>query len=158
MDLLLRTATVNDFDDYYKHKCESTDIYWNGFEKEPQYEGLKKVFLTRINNDSSKIIKILEKEGKYIGYLQYTFGNGEVEIGIGICNECQGKGYGKEALELAVNDIPSSLQIFSRIRDDNQASQQCFEKAGFTRSNKYTMEPFYPKPDKIKLRRYDWVR
>lgn len=157
--LILREATRDDFSDYFAHKSEASDIYWNGFEGKPNKEGLSKAFMSRIGNHDSelpKVIYVLDYNCKYVGYVQFTKG-AEEEIGFGVREEFQGKGFGTKAVRLAVEITTQSKTdraIFARVRDDNSISQKCFLKNGFTRTDIAEAEVYYPIEKPVLLRRY----
>lgn len=163
MEIKLENTTEKDYEDYYSHKCEKSDIYWNGFKSAPDKEGLKKAFLSRLtegvwlnNSASKKLIYKITVDGKYAGYIQYTINEFDTEIGIGVKEQFASKGIGRAAVLLAIdklreNDIDN---IFVRIRDDNEASQRMFLKAGFIKTNVIEEEEFYPIKEPIALRRY----
>ena len=66
-DITIQEAEEKDFEDYYKIRCEKTDIYWMGFEAAPEYNGLKKCFMKRIKGTSFK-----ENGDKRIYMITYT--------------------------------------------------------------------------------------
>ena len=77
------------------------------------------------------------KAGTHIGDLCFKGLNedGSVEIGYGIIEENQGKGYATEAVEAAVAwalDQPGVHQVEAETEQDNKKSQRVLEKCGFS--------------------------
>jgi len=162
--ITISRADICDFESYYKHKCESEDIYWNGFTGAPNKDNLYKAFIGRIVDlqvCAGKTIYTLKLEETYIGYIQFTMSEQEVEIGIGIAKDFQGNGNGRKAISLAVSEIEKCFpekRIFARIRDDNEKSQKCFAKSGFAKTGICSEELFYPHEKPIILRKYILTR
>lgn len=171
MDIKICRCTEADFQSYFEHKSEKSDIYWNGFESAPDKVGLKKAYMSRIceisGEPGTKNIVGIYADGEYAGYLQFTFlkkeadSGMEIELGIGIREKYAGRHIGKYAVSNAyayLEGLGITAELYSRIRDDNRASQKCFEGAGFLKTEIYTKEKFFPIEEKIILRRYMWVK
>ncbi len=161
-DVALKTGTESDFDFYYSLKCEKSDKYWMGFRENPDRQLLYNCFITRISTSQdrtggSKLIKLISRFGEHTGYVQFTFNNADIELGISIAERFQGLGIGTKAIRCAVEYLESigeKREIFARIREDNAASQKCFAKNGFIQTNKYEAV-FYPYVEReIKKIRY----
>lgn len=80
---------------------------------------------------------IEKKDGTHIGDLCFKGLNndGSVEIGYGITEENQGKGYATEAVEAVIVwalDQPGVRQVEAEIEQDNKKSQRVLEKCGFS--------------------------
>lgn len=80
---------------------------------------------------------IEKKDGTYIGDLCFKGLNddGSVEIGYGITEENQGKGYATEAVEAVIVwalDQPGVRQVEAETEQDNKKSQRVLEKCGFS--------------------------
>ena len=76
------------------------------------------------------------KDGTHVGDLCFKGLNedGSVEIGYGILEEFQGKGYATEAVEAAVAwalEQPGVIRVEAETEPDNKASQRVLEKCGF---------------------------
>lgn len=77
------------------------------------------------------------KNGKYIGDLCFKGLNddGSVEIGYGIIDDYQGKGYATEAVEAVVEwalKQSGVQQVEAETEQENKKSQRVLEKCGFT--------------------------
>ena len=80
---------------------------------------------------------IEKKDGTHIGDLCFKGFNddGSVEIGYGITEENQGKGYATEAVEAVIVwalDQPGVRQVEAETERDNKKSQRVLEKCGFS--------------------------
>ncbi len=76
------------------------------------------------------------KDGTHVGDLCFKGLNpdGSVEIGYGILDEYQGRGYASEAVAAAVNWAlaqPGVTRVEAETEPDNRASQRVLEKCGF---------------------------
>lgn len=157
----IRVATADDYEEYYKIKCGYSDIYWNGFDKKPDYNGLKKAYLNRLVNNpneiGSKVIYIIvSDDGVSCGYIMFTYNENDVEIGFSIQQDYQGKGYGTMAVREALK-LLQGRTVFARIRPDNIPSQRCFEKNGFVFRRQETEEKYYPLDNSTHCyNRFEW--
>lgn len=82
---------------------------------------------------------IERKDGAHIGDFSFKGFNmdGIVEIGYGINDEHQGKGYATEAVRAAVKwalQQPGVTRVEAETEPDNKASQRVLEKCGFISS------------------------
>ena len=46
--ITLIETTMDMFDDYFKMKCDKTDMYWNGYASPPNEENLKKTVICTV--------------------------------------------------------------------------------------------------------------
>ena len=79
---------------------------------------------------------IKSRDGIHIGELSFKGlgSDGSVEIGYGISEEFQGKGFAAEAVDAAVNwalGQPDVKCVEAETEPDNRASQRVLEKCGF---------------------------
>ena len=79
---------------------------------------------------------IERKDGTHVGELSFKGFNadGSVEIGYGILEEYQGRGYATEAVEAVVRwalKQPGVTRVEAEAEPDNRASQRVLEKCGF---------------------------
>ncbi len=159
-------AVAADFEGYFDIKCGDGEIFWMGFAGKPDREVLKNCFMSRLggleNADGGDkriyIVKPEDGEDDVLGYIQFTIGENELEIGISISEKAQGKGVGKAAVKAAAEVLSGVRQnVFARIRDDNIRSQKCFLDNGFVRTEKYETVDF-PRSGPIKFRRYELIK
>lgn len=81
--------------------------------------------------------EIEQKDGIHVGDLCFKGLNndGSVEIGYGIAEEHQGKGYATEAVEAVIawaSNQSGVCQIEAETEEDNKKSQRVLEKCGFS--------------------------
>ncbi len=165
-EIRLVPATENDFEGYYDIKCGDGDIFWMGFAGKPDKENLRKCFLSRLGGFENKdggnkkiyIVKPANGADDVLGYIQFTFDEKDLEIGISISEKAQGKGVGKAAVKAAVEVLSNVNQnVIARIRDDNIRSQKCFLNNGFVKTEEYEVIN-YPRSGLVKFRRYRLIR
>lgn len=107
---------------------------------------------------------IEEKDGTRIGDLSFKglCDDGSVEIGYGIGDEYQGRGYATEAVDAAVLwalQQPGVARVEAETESDNQSSQRVLAKCGFVPSGVYGEEgPRFvrsnPSPDCLQNKRF----
>lgn len=91
-------------------------------------------------------VKAIEHEGVLIGFTMY--GWGEEEEFYELCRfmidrRYQGKGYGKEALDLIVSEMKKEFlcsEIYLSTEPDNVRAKHIYEKAGFVSTGKIVDE------------------
>jgi len=54
-ELTYKQATLSDYDDFYKIKCDPENVKWSGFASAPDYERMKEWFCKQL--DSEKRLK-----------------------------------------------------------------------------------------------------
>lgn len=151
------------FDDYYFIRCDSTDIYWMGHRKKPDYETLKECYMKRL--DTCRFSEVGDKrillvhyisntEERNIGQVLLTITSEGIEIGISVLQEYQGLGIGTDVIKQVIEIAKQYSDIMiANIRDDNFASQKSFQKNGFQRTNEYVIND-YPCAGQVKFRKY----
>ena len=159
----VRLGGPSDFADYLQIKSSLEDMYWMGFDKSPEPEKLKEIYLNRIhfaqltkNNDKAIfIIRYYNDNSKLnVGYIQAILNNGEIELGYSVLKEYQNLGISTEALKQIIKLYDQkNIQIIAKIRDDNIASQKCALKLNFIKTND-CQKIDYPIVGDILLRRY----
>lgn len=157
----LRLPQTSDFEFYYDLKCESSSIYWGGFEKPPDKEGLRIHFLRLMQGEIPKRkLYLLEDQGRPVGYLQLTRNSEtEIEFGYGVSERFRGCGYGSaivgEAKRL-VSEMENTVDLIAYVREDNYASRKCCEKNGMLQTDKYDIRHFALDRADVKMDQYRW--
>ena len=153
-------ASINDFEDYYRIRCEPSDIYWMGHNSAPDYQMIFGVFSERLGsktllNVGDKVIYMAKDENEVaVGFAMLSLTDSGIEIGISLLEKCQGQGFGTEIISLLLPLAKEyHLPIFASIRDDNVASQRIFQKNSFEKTSFYEMKT-YPKVGLMAIRRY----
>lgn len=104
----IRNASMDDFEFFYKLKCEDTNIFWTGHDKKPDRECLLSFFkesIERANDSNSRKIYIIEDDGLKVGHL-YIIPEEEniFELSTAVLEKCWGKGYAKKAIALGLEE------------------------------------------------------
>ena len=130
MEIKLRETTIEDFEDFYKHKCEDSNIYWCNFEDKPNKEELRTYFTNKLKGGIRKIYAIINADEEYVGYIYIDNYGKDKELSLGIIDKHQRKGVGSKSIKLAINLFPDD-NFFAFIYDINLGSKKAFEKNGF---------------------------
>ena len=156
-------ASINDFEDYYRIRCEPSDIYWMGHNSAPDYKMIYGVFSERLgpkclSSIGDKVIYMVKDENNdSVGFAMLSLTDSGIEIGISLLEKCQGKGLGTEIIALLLPIAGEyHLPIFASIRDDNVASQRIFQKNSFRRTDLFEMKT-YPEVGLMAFRRYIYI-
>lgn len=162
----IKLGKSSDFADYLQIKNSLEDIYWMGFDKAPDSEKLKEIYLNRIHSpklseNNDKVIYMIQynngKDEINVGYIQVTLCKCEIELGYSVLKKYQNLGIATEALRQIIElYVKENMTIFANIRDDNIASQKCVEKLNFIKTNYYE-KINYPIVGEVFLRRYVYV-
>lgn len=142
-DLLMREATYNDFDYYYKIKCDTKNVEWSGFQSSPDYDGLKKRFKSFFDDGKQRLL-LFENNGNVIGYVNffYTTDGEHIETSHGTLSDHNIKSLGFKMLKMAVQYIENSERyrdiqgIVGWVAENNIASLQNVIKNGYTPTGK----------------------
>ena len=132
----LELAKIEDFDEYYKLKSDESNIYWTGWSSKPDYDNLKKFFnktITNIKTNKDRKIYLAYEDNKAVGYIYIDYVDDDTfALSPAISSEFQGKGYGKQIVGLGIKEGLNLgfKNMEAYIREDNIASQKCFEYNG----------------------------
>ena len=136
--LTYKQATIEDYDDFYKIKCDPENVKWSGFASAPDYERMKEWFRQQVEGDK-RTIYLAYWNGEVCGFF-YLDKLSEEEFeasSSGVLKEYTGRGIGtclvKERIELAKKQ--GAKQISSWIADENLHSWKRFEKLGFVKTD-----------------------
>lgn len=154
-------ASINDFEDYYRIRCEPSDIYWMGHTSPPDYQMIRSVFSERLApktllKEGDKVIYMArDANDDTVGFAMLSLTEDGIEIGISLMQKYQGLGYGTEIISEIVSlaTVEYKHTLFARIRDDNTASQRIFMKNGFKRTEQFEMKE-YPTVGFVASRKY----
>ena len=132
----LTIAKIEDFDEYYKLKSDDSNIYWTGWFNKPDYDNLKRFYIETINNLKTikdRRIYLAYEDNKVVGYIYIDYVDDDTfALSPAISSEYQGKGYGKQIIDLGIQEglKLGFKNMEAYIREDNIASQKCFEYNG----------------------------
>lgn len=131
--MILELAKLDKYDDYYKLKADDSNVFWTGWSNKPDYENLKKFYIETIKNLKTikdRRIYLAYEEDKCIGYIYIDYVDDDTfALSPAIGSEFQGKGYGKQIIGLGIQEglKLGFKNMEAYIREDNIASQKCFE-------------------------------
>lgn len=164
MGVILKPTTVDDYDEYYRIRCSPGDIYWNGYESEPDKEKFKILFLNRLGDapfekpEDRRLFLIQLIDNINIGFLQLIKRKDGIDIGYTVIEEYQHHGYATDALTKGIALAEKlDYRIYVQIRDDNIASQGVAKRCGFIKTEEYKVLD-YPRAGKVKLRKYRLIK
>lgn len=160
LKIKLTGASIGDFEDYYKIRCEASDIFWMGHTSPPNYQMIYGVFSERLGTNQlskigDKVIYMAKEDNNVtVGFVMLSLTSSGIEIGISLFQKYQSLGLGTKIIAEA---LPMSLSynhtVYARIRDDNTASQKIFIKNGFNRTEEFEMKE-YPTVGNVAFRKY----
>jgi RimJ/RimL family protein N-acetyltransferase len=152
---MLRDATMDDFESFYKIKSEDDNLYWCGYDRKPIKENLFKFWNKYVTENTTRTIFIISWGGKTVGYM-YVDDDTDIEISIGISYSYTGQGLATKALGEVVQKLKTqNKNIIGYIREDNVKSQSVFRKVGFKITDVYRSMLLPTLEHEIKL--YKWV-
>lgn len=136
--LTFKIATKNDYDDFYKIKCDPENVKWSGFNSEPDYNRLKIWYNNQLES-TVRTIYLCYLEEQICGFFYLDkISNEEFEAASsGVLKKFAGKGVGtclvKKRIEIAKEQ--NARMLSSWIADDNSRSWKRFEKLGFQKTD-----------------------
>ena len=141
--MILKLAELDEFDDFYGLKADDSNVFWTGWSNKPDYEKLKEFYYNVINNLKTikdRRIYLAHEEDKIVGYIYIDYVDEDTfAISPAISSLYQGKGYGKIAIGLAIEEglRLGFKNMEAYIREDNIASRKCFEFNGARETEEY---------------------
>lgn len=129
----IRLATRDDYDGYYKIKCDSQNIIWGGFEKAPDYCKFRDVFLNRLDSPYRREYVCVDDQ-TIVGYLAAVLEENHVEISYGVLAEASGKGVATALIKYVLSEFPNK-EVVAWVSEHNKGSERCLVKNGFVRLN-----------------------
>lgn len=159
--MILKLATTEDFDSFYKLKSDESNIFWTGWNDKPDYDNLKIFFnnttIDNVKEKKDRRIYIAFDNNIAIGYAYIDYVDENMfSLSIGIHSDFHGKGYGKELVKLSIQEglKLGYKNMEAYIREDNIASQKCCEYNGVIKTDKYEIK-YIPNLNKeLKMVRY----
>lgn len=138
--LTYRLATLSDFEDFYRIKCDKENIAWGGFTKAPERESFYTWYVQQLASDRRWIYLVYEGNDCCAFFYLDKIGDETYEAtSSGVLSNYTGKGIGTYCVQKRI-DIMASLGgkvLFSWIAEDNVSSYKRFEKLGFFKSNEF---------------------
>ena len=137
-ELSYKQAAMQDYDDFYKIKCDPENVKWSGFATAPDYERMKEWFRQQLEG-GKRTIYLCYWNGDCCGffYLDKVSAEEMEAASSGVLTEYTGRGIGTwtvgERIQLAKEQGASILS--SWIADENPRSWKRFEKLGFQKTD-----------------------
>ncbi|MEN3158169.1 GNAT family protein [Alkalimonas sp. NCh-2] len=131
-------AGPEDFDIYLSLKSEPLNIYWSGFEKAPDKEGLMQHFCKALRSECREVY-LLKAGNEGVGYLylDYSAELQQVELAYGISEKWAGRGLAKIMIMQAIQKIrPGYNLLIAWIAESNIASIKTAVALGFSAGEK----------------------
>ena len=138
--LTYKLATLEDYDDFYKIKCDPENIKWSGFSQAPDYKIMKDWFFNQLECEK-RTIYICYWEGVACAFF-YLDKLSEYEFeaaSSGVLKEYTGRGIGtwmvKKRIDLAKEQ--GAKLISTWVANENAHSWKRFEKCGFQKTGEF---------------------
>ena len=139
-NLTYKLATLGDFEDFYRIKCDKVNIAWSGFTQAPEKKSFYEWYQRQLASDHRWIYLVYDHEDVCAFFYLDKIDNITYELSSsGVLSQFTGRGIGSYTVRARL-DIIQSLggRIgITWIAEDNVASYRRFENEGFTRTGKY---------------------
>ena len=129
VSLSLRKAAKLDKDDLLAWRNDS-QVRANSFQSEIVTEEEHEQWFSKLLQDKDRLLLIGCLDNKKIGVVRYDLiGAGYYEVDINIAPDMRGQGWGAELLKQSLTWVKGKVK--ARIKKNNTASINAFEKAGY---------------------------
>lgn len=131
--MFLKNANIEDFEVFYKLKCEKENIYWTNYINAPVKDKLFNWYKSELSKKDRYFLLAENLEGEVVGYGYIDIKDGETfEISYGISSNFTGLGLGRElvkSLEEKCYELFKEVnEIVAWILEDNIKSRKCLER------------------------------
>lgn len=137
-ELTYRMATMDDYDDFYKIKCDPENVKWSGFPSAPDYDKMKEWFRQQLDcNKRSIYLCYLNGDVCGFFYLDKVSDEEFEAASSGVLSKYTGRGIGTMLVQKRI-DITKELgakTLTTWIADENPRSWKRFKKLGFKQTN-----------------------
>lgn len=138
--LTYRLATLADFEDFYRIKCDKENIVWGGFTKAPEKKSFYNWYVQQLASDRRWIYLVYEGNEVCAFFYIDKIDNKTYELSSsGVLAEFSGRGIGTYTVKVRMDIIRSlgGKTCITWIAEDNIGSYKRFEKIGFVRTDEY---------------------
>lgn len=133
MRIYLREQSENDFEEFYKLKCQKNNIFWTNYTTEPDRSKLSEWYKSQLNNSNRQLLLALSIKDDVVigyGYIDLVDSCKEIyEIAYAISKEFIGKGLGTELVKVLSDycyaNYNSVKEIQAWVLDSNIKSKKC---------------------------------
>lgn len=156
--LCVQKLKIDDFEVFYKLKCENENIYWSNNMQRPQKEKYHRWFEEQLLRQDRIIFSIREENtNEFIGYFLLDFMDEKkeiIELTYAISNKFTNRGFGKELIKIAFKycgqNFTNSKVMRGWVLEHNIRSQRCFLNNGWKMKDA-TKEIFFQPEDCVKV-------
>lgn len=138
--LIYRFATLADFEDLYRIKCDKENIAWGGFCEAPNRELFYEWYKKQIRSNKRTIYLVYEYETPCAFFYIDKVDEETYELSSsGVSAPFSGKGIGTYTVSVRLDIIKElgGKKCITWIAEDNIASYKRFVKEGFTRTDEF---------------------
>lgn len=140
MEIGYRIANVDDYEGFYRIKCDPENVAWSGFEQAPNKKTFYEWFLRNRCNETRTIYLVTADED-IVGffYLDKISDECYEAASSGILAEYCGRGIGTQTLiwRMQIAKKRGATQIVTWVSENNPASYKRLEHLGWQRLNIY---------------------
>ncbi|MCK4677197.1 MAG: GNAT family N-acetyltransferase [Bacteroidales bacterium] len=107
---MLKSASLDNYDDYLKIRAEKKNLFWTGYEDPPEYNRFLNWYKNRIV-DPNKHLYLLYYEKQCLGSLNIDYYDGYAYIGYSVKTKYEGSGYGTYLVRSAIELVKINKNI-----------------------------------------------
>lgn len=141
MQFTYRLAKENDFEGFYKIKCDPQNVKWSGFMKSPNRESLLKWFITNMQNPKRHIYLVLCDDIKIVGFFYVDIISDKIceAASQGILTGYTNIGLGTRTLEWSgeIGEKNGAELIQTWVSENNIASYRRLEKLNWRKTEEF---------------------
>ena len=158
--LTMQPATMSNFVDYFRLKCDIVNIAWSGKYQPPNYQEMLEWFSCQLDPGSGRTILIALSEDNVIGYSYIDIHENELEVSAShSASKIQREAYADILLgtmEWIRMEMPGHL-VFSWIFNSNNFQTSAFVKAGFIQDLEVSSRTAYAAATGEEDFQYRWI-
>ncbi len=134
MNFTIRRAEKIDLDLFF-HWRNDPLVRQNSFTSEPvSLDNHSQWFLGRLHKDTSYLY-VVETDATPVGQIRFEVENDDAEINYSMDKDFRGQGIARDFLSIGItyfrDEYPGVKRLIARVKPDNVASNNVFEKLGF---------------------------
>lgn len=157
--LTYKLATLSDFEDLYRIKCDKENIAWGGFTQAPEKDSFYQWYQRQLASDCRWIYLVYEDEDPCaFFYIDKVDEISYEASGSGVISQFTGKGIGTYTVRVRLEIIQElgGKKCITWISEDNIASYKRFINEGFVRTEEYEIRNFPLLGGEHKF--YKWIK
>lgn len=138
--LTYRLATLSDFEDLYRIKCDKENIAWGGFTKAPEKDSFYQWYQRQLASDCRWIYLVYEHDAPCAFFYIDKVDKISYELSSsGVISQFTGKGIGSYTVRVRLEIIQDigGKKCITWIAENNIASYKRFINEGFVRTKEY---------------------